>query len=472
MRPTQPPPCLVSVVMPFKNAERFMRESVNSVLAQTWTALELVLIDDGGGDSSHRIAAEFARADPNRIRLVRHRDRANRGIGPSRALGIRSAHGEVIAFLDADDVWEPRHVEDQLRLLMAHPEADMVCGRVWAWHSWADATHEDQLSKLAFAPGAVVAGPRLLAAVLRDGGVATTPCALLVRREAVRDCVDHLEDFPGMYEDQVLNSALQLCRSAVMSGGTTAWYRQHAGSYSARVARSPEAHDGGRLAFLTWLRRHVDEFGEIDAEIDALLERALREARRHTVGTGGIGRPDRAAAHRVLPARVRYLLRAVRRRMPDIAGVRMERAVYEQRLSSALFRHGSDIRGDVLTIGSHVVTPDVGSTGSLTALPWGAIDESAGPHHLFAGLESTAYNCIVAAPGTTDPGLGRMGLAHLRRALRPGGILLLVLPLQAVRIEHALREVFGSDTTRIEHQAEPGPQHRPLVLLRGVIPVP
>src|SRR3954470_154089 len=80
----QPP--VVSVVMPFQDAAPFLRDAVGSVLQQSWAALELVLVDDGGTDGSERIAHGLAAADP-RVRVVTHEGRQNRGTGPSRALG-------------------------------------------------------------------------------------------------------------------------------------------------------------------------------------------------------------------------------------------------------------------------------------------------------------------------------------------------------------------------------------------------
>jgi glycosyltransferase involved in cell wall biosynthesis len=100
----------VSVVMAAKNYGRFLAEAVESVLAQTFSDWELLIIDDGSSDDTTRVAAQFA---DSRIRYVKS-DR----LGQSRAknLGIDLARGEFIAFLDADDAWLPTKLEKQLRL--------------------------------------------------------------------------------------------------------------------------------------------------------------------------------------------------------------------------------------------------------------------------------------------------------------------------------------------------------------------
>ncbi|WP_176450124.1 glycosyltransferase family 2 protein [Geodermatophilus saharensis] len=445
------------MVVPFKDAAPFLDAAVHSVLAQNWTALDVVLVDDGGTDGSEAIARDLEGAHPRRVRVVTHEGRVNRGIGPSRALGIREARGPLVAFLDADDVWEPTHVADYVRLLRENPVADMVCGRVWAWRSWADPHLEDRLSQLAFAPGAVVAGPRLLAAVLRNGYYATTPCSLVVRRHAVLGCLEHLEAFPGMYEDQVMNSWMQLRSVAVMTGGTSAWYRQHDASFSARTSESDRAH----TAFLSWLRSQVEELPDGDPEVRALVESALQEA---------LGRAT-PAARRTLRASIPGVVRRGRRvlRRARTAAGQVPPAVHTERVERLLFRHGADLRGDVLVLGGESV-PTGTDTTSRQTLPWPAATASSGPRQALAALPSAAFHCIVVLSDGAEVAAGDMRLRHLRRALRPSGVLLFLVPGPDDDLEQALREAFGRDAVSSDHQDHPGPRGRPLGLLRAVVP--
>src|SRR5918999_1055965 len=108
---------LVSVIMIFLNAEKFIEEAIESVFAQTYDSWELLLVDDGSTDDSTDIALRYAQQNPERVRYLEHDSHLNRGMSASRNLGITHAIGEYIAFLDADDVWLPHKLEQQVAIL-------------------------------------------------------------------------------------------------------------------------------------------------------------------------------------------------------------------------------------------------------------------------------------------------------------------------------------------------------------------
>ncbi len=460
--PTGP---LVTVVMPVKDAADFLSEAVDSVLRQTWAPLELVIVDDGGTDGSDDLAQQAVDADP-RVRLVRHEGRANRGIGPSRALGVRHAEGDLVAFLDADDVWEADHLDRTVRLLLDHPAADVVCGRVWEWRSWSDPALPDTLSGLAFAPGVVVPGVRLLAAVLRHGGLATATCALLARRDLLTECLEHLDRFPGMYEDQAMNSSLQLRGTVVMSGSTTAWYRQHPASFSAVDAARAERHDSGRTFFLTWLRAEVDRLGTPDPELSRLVDRALGDVHRYVTGPSTGSR--RALLERAVPGLVRRGAGRARRELAVRMRARAAAAARAGRLEELLSRYGADVRGDVLVLAAPgIAAPD----GLPAAQPWPGTGEQRGPRSAWAALPTAGWDCVLAVPGRPADLPDRSGLRHLHRALRPGGTLLVATtPPAGRRLLPELQVVFGWTAVGVDVESSGGPRDVPLVLHRAVTP--
>ena len=106
----------VSVVTIFLDEELFLGEAIESVRAQTFSDWELILVDDGSRDRSADIARSFAEAEPERIRYLQHLGATNRGMSASRNIGLKESRGDLVAFLDGDDVWLPDNVESGVLL--------------------------------------------------------------------------------------------------------------------------------------------------------------------------------------------------------------------------------------------------------------------------------------------------------------------------------------------------------------------
>ena len=103
---------LVSIIMPAYNSARFIGEAINSVLAQTYTNWELLIVDDCSKDSTAEIVAAFS--DP---RIHYQRNVNNMGAAETRNQALKRAQGRYIAFLDSDDLWEPEKLEKQIAFM-------------------------------------------------------------------------------------------------------------------------------------------------------------------------------------------------------------------------------------------------------------------------------------------------------------------------------------------------------------------
>lgn len=114
---------LVSIIMPVFNSERYVEEAINSVLAQTYTFWELLVIDDNSTDCSVSLIKKFVEKD-QRIQLLRNDNSTGLPATP-RNMGIRKARGRFIAFLDSDDIWLPDKLEKQL-VLFDDPKTAIV----------------------------------------------------------------------------------------------------------------------------------------------------------------------------------------------------------------------------------------------------------------------------------------------------------------------------------------------------------
>lgn len=119
-----------SVIIPLYNKAPYIRKALESVLAQTYADYELVIIDDGSTDGSAEIA-EAILQDPasSPHRLIRQ---ANSGVSAARNNGVAQASGDYIAFLDADDWWEPTYLERMAQLIEDYPEAGLyACNYIY-----------------------------------------------------------------------------------------------------------------------------------------------------------------------------------------------------------------------------------------------------------------------------------------------------------------------------------------------------
>ena len=104
----------VSIIMPCYNSEKFIKDAIESVLKQTYQNWELIIIDDNSTDNSTIIVESYKRKD-FRIKLLKNSNNTRMPATP-RNIGILSANGRYIAFLDSDDIWYPSKLENQIPL--------------------------------------------------------------------------------------------------------------------------------------------------------------------------------------------------------------------------------------------------------------------------------------------------------------------------------------------------------------------
>ena len=114
---------LVSIITPCYNGAEYVRETIESVISQTYPEWEMIVVDDGSKDHSADIVREYEARD-SRIRLVQQK---NAGSAAARNNGIRRAEGQYIALLDADDLWHPDFLEKQLAYMKKHDAVIVYC---------------------------------------------------------------------------------------------------------------------------------------------------------------------------------------------------------------------------------------------------------------------------------------------------------------------------------------------------------
>mgnify|MGYP002396024234 CR=1 FL=1 len=115
----------MSIIMPVYNAEKWLSVAINSALGQSYSNLELLVINDGSSDSSREIVQSFK--DP---RIIYFENKENQGVSATRNVGMRNMNGDFFCFLDADDFLPENSIKSRIEILLNNPEADFADGTV------------------------------------------------------------------------------------------------------------------------------------------------------------------------------------------------------------------------------------------------------------------------------------------------------------------------------------------------------
>jgi glycosyltransferase involved in cell wall biosynthesis len=258
----------VSVIIPFLDPEPgFFQEAVASVFGQTLRSWELILVNDGSGRRATAQAEQHAAGDPARIRCISHAGGINRGIPASRNRGMEIARGEFLAFLDADDVWHPEKLEEQVALLEATPDAAMVFGRALVWRSWSDAGDgrrgNDHVPPLRVADGRVLPPGTYLRRMLAGTVLTPPPSGILVRAAAARALAGFETGVSNLYEDQAFYAKVGLHAGVLPCARVWIRYRVHPGSVIGAASRAEARR--ARRQYLAWLQGYLEQGGHMDA---------------------------------------------------------------------------------------------------------------------------------------------------------------------------------------------------------------
>ncbi|WP_404783340.1 glycosyltransferase family 2 protein [Altericista sp. CCNU0014] len=277
---------LISAIVIFFNEERFLGEAIASVFQQTYDNWELLLVDDGSTDGSTAIAQECAARHPDKVFYLEHLGRENRGMSASRHLGVASARGLYIAYLDGDDVWLPHKLTQQFGCLQEHPQADMVHGPLRQWYSWTGNPGDRGRDRL-YGSGhpycnSLVAPPQLLALFLqRDEFI---PSGFLVKRSVLEDGTVYEAAFREGYSDAIALVKICLKATVYVCEDCTYLYRKHLHSSTYRSWQN--VADREPLAYFEWIAAYFERQNVSDPDLLRILERKLWHCRHPRLSRG------------------------------------------------------------------------------------------------------------------------------------------------------------------------------------------
>ena len=222
---------LISVCIAAYNAEKHLEAALRSVGAQTYSSWELLVTEDGSNDRTQSYVQEFATTVSQRVLYNRHK--TNQGLPATRNTGIAAASGEWVAFLDADDLWKPDHLETLLSASQIE-ESDLIFS--------GTILHDDATWDKLGVRAPTDADLADLPVALYTGRLAIMPSSVMIKRESLRKYGPISNEFPtccgGEYWLRILSRGGHIC----FSGTNTCIYRQHqAGKAGRTVAALTES---------------------------------------------------------------------------------------------------------------------------------------------------------------------------------------------------------------------------------------
>ena len=247
MDPAAPP--LVSVITPARDMERYIRATMHSVLAQTLTDFEYLVVDNGSTDGTLAVIEEVAAGD-DRVRVLHER---RPGSGAARNRALAEARGRFVAFVDADDVWLPTKLHEQVAQLQALPAryCGVFCRSV--------TTDEDGTDRFTYTPPAGTYDLRSFRAWFYPAGNGSS---FLMRHDAVRAAGGFDEDLDSLVDVEWVLRVLRDSGAPLFLGTADVLvrYRRRPGSVSTRTAARMQAMETVLARFdaggdpLAWLR--------------------------------------------------------------------------------------------------------------------------------------------------------------------------------------------------------------------------
>jgi glycosyltransferase involved in cell wall biosynthesis len=274
---------LVSVITAFYNEATFLAETILSVIDQEYDNWELLLVDDGSVDDSTRIAKQYAQLYPEKIFYLEHENHSNRSTAASRNLAIVQSKGELVAFLDADDVWGPAKLKSQVEIMSGDKSIVMLVEASEYWSSWYTKTEKDIIVYVGKDTDRIFTPPDL-AALLYPLGKISAPCpsAIMVKRDSLIKHEGFESGFKGkyqLYEDQAFLMKYYLHENVYISSLCNNRYRQRIGSCVQRVRQEGNYHVV-RKYFLNWLVLYIESHNIRDKKVNQLVRRAIEQYNR------------------------------------------------------------------------------------------------------------------------------------------------------------------------------------------------
>jgi glycosyltransferase involved in cell wall biosynthesis len=217
----------ISVIIPVYNGKRYLEKAIQSVVRQTLPPHEIIVVDDGSTDDSALIIARLAQKYP-----IKFFQKQNGGQSSARNYGVRVSSGDLIAFLDQDDLWYPNHLEELLKpfLQNIYPETG------WVYSTVAEIGENDQLFSLDALSLVESVHPKKTLSECLAADMYVIPSATLVLKKAFNDVGGFDERLSGYEDDDLFVRIFSKGYGNIFINKSLAQWRTHSDSCSRNIA--------------------------------------------------------------------------------------------------------------------------------------------------------------------------------------------------------------------------------------------
>lgn len=260
----------VTCIIPITSSSEYLTDAINSILNQTYRNWELIIIHGPANKPISHFSNILQKS--NNIHIV---EESNSNLLVLCSKAVSKSQGKYIAFLDPDDVWIPKKIEQQVKILESEPEAAMVYGRDILWYSWSSQLFNnlDYSCELGIVSEKLFSPPQLLNILVKNQYQTATLSNALIRKTVLIKYIYEKLNFSKKYQVQSLYSKILLNESTYVSSSCfskTRCFHDDSKVFTEEVDSVSE-----RKNFLLWLQNYIHSFSDKYSEFDNTIKDEL-----------------------------------------------------------------------------------------------------------------------------------------------------------------------------------------------------